>query len=104
MRRLRQRESDALTREFAGYVGRLVALARSRLREKVRHQVGEDAVVQSAVASLVEKHGGDTVDLARPDGLWDLLAESTLRHCDRWNKRYRARKRAAPEVPLAGAG
>src|SRR5205823_3318020 len=45
------------------------------------------------------------IDLRDPNSLWLLLLAITLRHCAKWNKRFRAAKRKAQVVAIgAGAG
>jgi RNA polymerase sigma-70 factor (ECF subfamily) len=102
--RMRDGDQDAATQVFNRYVQRLIGLARARLSARARQKVGDDAVVQSALFSFFRNHTGE-VDLQSEDSLWAKLAAGILRHCGKWNKRFRAAKRNRAEVPLhAGTG
>ena len=93
--RVRAGEQGGDTLSLNRYVQRLVALAGRKLHAKIKGEA-ED-VVQSAMLSFAARHK-DEVDLQAEDGLWDVLVEITLRHCDKWNKRS-ARQRTGT-VPL----
>jgi RNA polymerase sigma factor (sigma-70 family) len=97
--RLRQGDRDAQTLVFERYVQDLIRSAQAHLRKLPKLKVGASAVVQSALLSFFENHLPDTADL-EADGLWGLLLENTLRHCEKWNKRFRAQKRRTPEVSI----
>jgi DNA-directed RNA polymerase specialized sigma24 family protein len=102
MARLRGNDQDAATQLFHQYVHRLIGLARHHLHERVRRKVGDEAVVQSALCSFFVSHTADA-NLHSADSLWTRLVEITLRHCGKWNKRFRAQKRNRPEVSLQPA-
>jgi RNA polymerase sigma factor (sigma-70 family) len=97
--KLQAGDQDAATCVFKAYAHRLIGLARNRLSERARLKVGDEAVVQSALLSFFIHHTGE-IDLRSEDSLWTNLLAITLRHCGKWNKRFRARKRGAPETPL----
>jgi RNA polymerase sigma factor (sigma-70 family) len=99
MAKLQAGDQDAATRVFKEYADRLIGLARGRLSERARRKVGDEAVVQSALLSFFTHHTGE-IDLQSEDSLWTNLLAITLRHCGKWNKRFRAKKRAGPEAPL----
>jgi RNA polymerase sigma factor (sigma-70 family) len=99
MKSLRAGEAGAAEQVFHGYVGRLIGLARRRLSERARQKAGEEDVVQSALQSFFVHHVED-LDLRDEQDLWAILLEITLRHCGKWNKRFRAKKRVAREVPI----
>jgi RNA polymerase sigma factor (sigma-70 family) len=95
--RLRAGVQDDDTLRLNQYVKRLLVLAHSQLYEQTKAKVDAEDVVQSVLLSFHTRHAGQ-VDLQAEDGLWDKLAEITLRHCNKWNKR-RQRDRAKI-VPL----
>jgi RNA polymerase sigma factor (sigma-70 family) len=86
-----QRAADEL---FYRYVDRLIALARSRLSEKLAPRFDPEDVVQSAYRSFFSKARAGRYALERSGDLWRLLAEITihkLQHSVEWNT---ARKRS----------
>ena len=85
--RLRAGEEDGETEFLTRYIERLHAFARSRLYAKSK--VDAEDVVQSAMLSFAVRHTGE-VDLRADEGLWAVLMEITLRHCNKWNKRIGA--------------
>jgi DNA-directed RNA polymerase specialized sigma24 family protein len=103
MQSLRAGNQDAQVQVFRAYLHRVIALARVRLKSRVKQAVGEDAVALSAMASFFLNHTEKMIDLQDENSLWGLLSEITLRHCEKWNKRFRAKKRAGTEVPLGSA-
>jgi RNA polymerase sigma-70 factor (ECF subfamily) len=87
-------DKEAAAELFRRYVGRLVALARSRLSEKLAQRIDAEDVVQSAYRSFFAharageyavRHGGD---------LWQLLLSITLHKLHDQVKRHSAKKRS----------
>jgi hypothetical protein len=97
--------SDAV-RIFYAYFDDLKRRARTHLSRKARTMPGATAVAQSALLSMFCDVALHQVPLSDVDEhgcpmLWPLLLKYVERHCNKWNKYYQARKRKAPEVPLA---
>jgi DNA-binding CsgD family transcriptional regulator len=108
LRRALGRVDDADVRLFYRYFDELKGHVRRYLGRKARKSPGESAVAQSALLSLFCDVTLAQVPLADVDehgypALWPLLLKYIERHCNKWNKYYRARKRKAAEVPLAAA-
>jgi hypothetical protein len=100
---------DDDVRIFYRYFEELKRLARSLLRRKARAFPGESAVAQSALLSLLADASFHQIPLTDVDeegypALWPLLLKYIERHCNKWNKYYRAKKRQGKEVPLAAHG
>jgi DNA-directed RNA polymerase specialized sigma24 family protein len=70
------------------YTESLLRIAHKRLSQQAMRKTGADGVVQSVLQSLFAHHAGP-IDLQSDQSLWDKLLEITLRHCGKWNKRYR---------------
>lgn len=100
MARLRAGEKDAQTDAYNRYVQDVIRAARRHLRSKVRAKVGSDAVANSVLHSFFAHHTAEDIDLSDEQNLWPLLLKITLRHCEKWNKRFRAAKRNTVEVSL----
>lgn len=100
---IRDGQPDAQSQLFHQYVHRLIGLARHRLSERAQRKTGAEDVVQSALHSFFLHHTQE-LNLQGETGLWDKLLEVTLRHCGKWNKRFRARKRQAVEMPIHPGG
>jgi RNA polymerase sigma-70 factor, ECF subfamily len=91
--RLQDGSQRAATELFERYANRLIALARSRLRERLRPRVDPEDVVQSALRSFFVGNGAKKFDIQDPDALWGLLTVITLRKCSRQIERYYASRR-----------
>ena len=94
---------------FYAYFGELKAHARRALGHRARVFPGESHVAQSALFSLFADAAAGSLPFGDVDAegypmLWPLLLRYIERHCEKWKKYYRAKKRHAPEVPLAAAG
>src|SRR4051794_21953217 len=81
MARLRAGDEVAAQEVFGRYAHRLIALARSRLGERLRPKVDAEDVVQSVFKSFFVRYAEDRFDLGGWDGLWSLLTVITLRKC-----------------------
>jgi DNA-binding CsgD family transcriptional regulator len=93
-------------RLFYDYFDELKEHVRKHLGHKARTLPGESAVTQSALFSLLCDVTLQGIPLSDVDergypALWPLLLKYIERHCNKWNKYYRAEKRRRSEVPLA---
>jgi len=91
---------------FYSYFDELKSHVRKYLSGKARLFPGESHVAQSALFSLFCDLTLQRVPLADVDEhgypmLWPLLLKYIERHCDKWKKYYRAKKRQGTEVSLA---
>jgi RNA polymerase sigma-70 factor (ECF subfamily) len=103
MVRLRQGDEEAARHIFQEYAERLIALARSRLGQRLRQKVDPEDVLQSVYRSFFTRHARGQLQLDGWDGLWGLLTIITLRKCGRWVERFTSQKRSmAAEVALGG--
>jgi RNA polymerase sigma factor (sigma-70 family) len=71
-------QSEAATAIFDKYVGRLIALAASRIGPKLRRRIDAEDVVQSAYRSFFVHAKDGHYQLDRSGDLWRLLASVTL--------------------------
>mgnify|MGYP002624003980 FL=1 len=71
-------ETDAATEVFDRYAARLMALAQSRMGQKLRRRVDPEDLVQSAFRSFFLHARKDKYELHAPGDLWRLLAKITL--------------------------
>src|SRR5262245_39115585 len=100
------RVDDEDVRLFYRYFDELKQHVRRYLSGKARQFPGESHIAQSALFSLfcdlavVQVPLQDTDEYGYPM-LWPLLLKYIERHCDKWKKYYRAKKRRAAEVPLS---
>jgi RNA polymerase sigma-70 factor, ECF subfamily len=81
MGRLRRGDPAAAEEVFRRFAGRLIALARQQLGERVRRKVDPEDVAQSALKSFFRRQAGGEYDLEDWDSLWSLLTVITLRKC-----------------------
>jgi RNA polymerase sigma factor (sigma-70 family) len=91
--RLERGDPEAAAILFYRYAHRLIGLARRRLNAGVGPRVDADDVVNSVVRTFCRRHAERPFDLDGEDSLWALLAEITLRKCNRWNRYFHTRKR-----------
>lgn len=78
---------------FHRYLDRLLALARSRLSEKLAARFDPEDVVQSAYRSFFDKAKGGGIALERSGDLWRLLAAITINKLRHQVERHSAAKR-----------
>src|SRR4051794_41872995 len=78
MDRLRSGEDAAAREVFERFVGRLVALARSRFNRLLARKVDPEDVVQSAFKSFFVRHREGKLDVGDNGGLWEPVAPITL--------------------------
>jgi RNA polymerase sigma-70 factor (ECF subfamily) len=101
-----QAKDDAAARElFARFAGQLIALARRRVGDGLRHKVDPEDVVQSAYKSFFLRYGDGNLEAASWDSLWGLLVVITVRKCAERVAYHRAARRdVAREAAPARAG
>jgi len=75
--RMKGGDEEAARELFNRYLSRLVALARSRLSEKLERKVDADDVVQSAFRSFFVRARDGQYAIERAGDLWSLLATIT---------------------------
>src|SRR5438132_613770 len=99
MARLRAREADAATEIFNHFAGRLVALARSRMDERLRRKVDPEDVIQSVFRSFFTRQAQGEFDAQSWPELWSLLVVMTIRKCGgRLDYFFAARRDVRQEV------
>jgi RNA polymerase sigma-70 factor (ECF subfamily) len=76
--RWREGDQQAAAELFERYTGRLIALVRSRLPEKVRQRVDPEDVVQSVYRIFFSGAGEGRYTLERGGDLWRLLVTISL--------------------------
>src|SRR5262245_59188257 len=91
---------------FYAYFEELKGHVRKYLSARARLFPGESHVAQSPLFSLfcdlaVQQIPLEDVDEHGYPMLWPLLLKYIERHCEKWKKYYRAKKRDATEVPHA---
>jgi RNA polymerase sigma-70 factor (ECF subfamily) len=102
--RWRDGDSRAAEQLFERYAGRLVALARSRLSEKLARRLDPEDIVQSAFRSFFDGLHQGQYDLPHRGDLWRLLVSITLHKVYRQARRHAAGKRDLDrEQPLGDA-
>jgi RNA polymerase sigma-70 factor (ECF subfamily) len=85
---------------FERFAGQLVALARRRIGEILRHKVDPEDVVQSTYKSFFHRYGDAELAVVNWNSLWGLLTRITLRKCAERVAYHRAECRdAAREAP-----
>jgi hypothetical protein len=102
------RTDDDDVRLFYAYFDELKDHVRRYLHGKARQFPGTSHVAQSALFSLfcdvmLHKVPLQDVDEHGYPMLWPLLLKYIERHCEKWKKYYRAKKRCGAEVSLAPA-
>lgn len=74
-------QDNAATEIFGRFTNRLVALARTRLSDRLKTKVDPEDVVQSVYRSFFNRQAADQFQFENWEGLWGLLAILTLRKC-----------------------
>ncbi len=90
MARLTAGDPAAAQRVFDLYAERLIALARSRLGQRLRQKVDPEDVLQSVYKSFFLRQAQGQFHLAGWDSLWGMLTVITLRKCGRLVTHFRA--------------
>ncbi len=103
MTRLRAGNEEAARLIFHRFAGRLIALARSRLDDRVRQKVGPEDVAQSVLKSFFLRQAAGQFDLENWDTLWSLLTTITLRKCGHKIEHFRAACRDVRREAAAAA-
>jgi RNA polymerase sigma-70 factor (ECF subfamily) len=103
MARLRAGDADAARLVFERYTDRLIALARSRLGQRLRQKVDPEDVLQSVYKSFFRRQAEGQFHLAGWDSLWGMLTVITLRKCGRLVTHYRAGRRDLRQETAAEA-
>ena len=103
------RANDDNIQIFYAYFEELKQHVRRYLSRKSRLFPGESHVAQSAMFSLFCDLAVQDIPLQDVDEhgypmLWPLLLKYVERHCEKWKKYYRAKKRSVPVVPLSASG
>jgi RNA polymerase sigma factor (sigma-70 family) len=92
--RWQQGDEAAATEMFRRYAQRLVALARSRLSDRLAHRVDPEDVVQSAYRSFFVAAREGRFELEHGGDLWQLLVTIMLHKLHRQVRRNTADKRS----------
>lgn len=92
--RWRQGDQVAASELFRRYAGRLIALTRSRLSDKLASRVDPDDVVQSAYRSFFSNARDGRYDVQTGLDLWALLVTITLHKVQDQIERLSTQKRA----------
>jgi RNA polymerase sigma-70 factor (ECF subfamily) len=101
MARWRTGDQQAAAELFRRYAQRLVALARSRLSDRLAQHLDPEDVVQSAYRSFFADTRAGRYDLQGGGKLWQLLVLITLHKLQDQVDRFSAQKRSVQrEVPL----
>jgi RNA polymerase sigma-70 factor (ECF subfamily) len=93
LERLRQGDSRAAEEIYNRFANRLIALAGTRLDERMRRKVDPDDVVMSAFRSFYRRASAGQFAVDNWDSLWSLLVQFTLRKCGRRLQYFRAARR-----------
>ena len=96
-------DESAAAKLFDRYVNRLVALARSRLSERMQRRVEPEDVVQSAYRSFFRKAGDDRYTLEKSGDLWKLMAAITVSKVRGQVEFHTAKKRGVYDEESFGA-
>jgi len=95
-------DEEASREVFERYLVRLVALARSRLSEKLARKVDAEDVVQSAFRSFFTRAKEGQYAIERAGDLWSLLATITRHKVLKKAEHFRQQKRSLErDEPLA---
>ena len=103
--RVQSGDDEAAREVFERYLTRLVALARSRLSDKLQQKVDADDIVQSAFRSFFVRAREGQFTIERSGDLWSLLASITRHKLLKQAEHYHQQKRSLDrDQPLAVAG
>lgn len=101
--RWRQGDQVAASELFRRYAGRLIALTRSRLSDKLASRVDPDDVVQSAYRSFFSNARDGRYDVQTGLDLWALLVTITLHKVQDQIDRLSTQKRAIDREQTFGS-
>jgi RNA polymerase sigma factor (sigma-70 family) len=93
MARLQAGDQDAAAQIFERFASRLIALARSRMGQRMRQKEDPEDVVQSVYQSFFVRQARGEFELRDWDSLWALLATITLRKCGHRIEHFQAARR-----------
>jgi RNA polymerase sigma factor (sigma-70 family) len=93
--RWREGDQQAADILFHRYANRLIALARSRLSDKLSHRIDPEDVVQSAYRSFFRQAQAGRYDAKRGGDLWRLLLTITLHKLQHQVRGLLTQKRSA---------
>jgi DNA-directed RNA polymerase specialized sigma24 family protein len=102
--RLRRRDAAAASQVFDRFAQRLVALARSRLDQRLRPRLDPEDVLQSVLRTFFVRLADGRFSLRDWDGLWGLLVCITVRKCAKARERNRAAARDVQRESAPAAG
>jgi RNA polymerase sigma-70 factor (ECF subfamily) len=104
MDRLRKGDDDASTQIFRRYAQRLIALAKSRMKQAVQKKLDPEDIVQSVFRSFFVREADGQFQLGNWDNMWTILATITLRKCAGKARFFgRERRDMGKESEAAGA-
>ncbi len=109
LRRAFDRVDDDDVALFYAYLSELKQHVRRHLNRNVRSFPGESGIAQSALFSFFRDAAEQNVPLQDVDEdgypmLWPLLLKYLERHCEKWKKYFRAKKRSGIVVSADSAG
>jgi len=90
---LEAREEAAAEAIFARFTGRLMALARTRLDQKLQSKIDPEDVMQSVYRSFFFHVAKGEFEFESWDALWAVLTILTLRKCGHQTRYFRAARR-----------
>ena len=102
--RWREGDQQAAKELVERFTGRLLALVRSQVSEKLARRFDPEDVLQSAYRSFFAAAGHDGFVLQRSGDLWPLLAAITLHKLHDQVKRHSADKRSVAAESTFGGG
>src|SRR5262249_45427813 len=101
---LRAGDNEAWKQVASRYTNRLVALARSRLGQRLRQKVDSEEVVQSVYRSFYRGLKEGRYALQGWDALMGMLVVLTMRRCCRWHAHYHTQSRNVEREVALGSG
>jgi RNA polymerase sigma factor (sigma-70 family) len=93
MARLQAGDQEAAAQIFERFAGRLIALARSRMDQRMRQKEDPEDVLQSVYQSFFIRQARGEFELRDWDSLWALLATITLHKCGHRIEHFHAARR-----------
>jgi RNA polymerase sigma factor (sigma-70 family) len=93
MARLQAGDQEAAAQIFERFASRLIALARSRMGQRMRQKEDPEDVLQSVYQSFFIRQARGEFELRDWDSLWALLATITLNKCGHRIEHFQAARR-----------
>jgi RNA polymerase sigma-70 factor, ECF subfamily len=84
---------EFVSKAFLKFRQRLIALARSRMVNRIQQKVDPEDVVQSAFRSFFQMNTEEEIRPGDNDDLWNFLAVITLRKCAKYGRLFSRHKR-----------